>query len=656
MLPCPQRRIASLRAPSRVALLLALAASPALLKAQFQQPTAEELKMTSDPKAPGASAVYLYYSEITDFPADSIIFYDRIKVLTEKGKDLATVRIPYEPFAGKITSVEGRTVHADGGVVPLTDKPTDLVSVKTKDFQQNTLTFTLPSVEVGSILEYRVTFHGEPFPGSALTWHIQKPYFIHQEHFSYRASTSGFTGLMYAAYLPIGATIMRDKTAGNVLDISDVQPEPDEDWMPPLNTLRWRVQFYYTTVKSGKEFWDGAQKNWAEGVREFTNPSGRLKKAVGDIVAPGDSDEQKATKIYSAVMKLENTDFTHAKSEAERKKDKLKEINKAEDIWKNQGGSGDEIALLYVALARAAGLNAVPMKVVDRSRALFDSSYLYSFQLDDYIAVLQLGGKDVFLDPGEKMCPFGLLHWKHSLATGFRLADKDAVIASTPPASFKDAAVHRSGDLTIDPTGGVSGTIRILLSGQSALRWRQLALINDEQEVRKQFNESIRSEIPQGVQADFDHFIGLADFTSDLMGIVHVSGTLGTVTGKRIFVPGLFFQSRGNDPFVAQDKRTVSVDVQYPRLEQDDIDYSLPPGFSVESQPQSGDQSWPNHAQLKIRSTPGANSVSIQRVLVYNFTLLLAAQYTSLHDFYQKVATADQQQLVIARAPAVKGN
>jgi len=140
------------------------------------------------------------------------------------------------------------------------------------------------------------------------------------------------------------------------------------------------------------------------------------------------------------------------------------------------------------------------------------------------------------------------------------------------------------------------------------------------------------------------------------MGIVHVSGTLGTVTGKRIFVPGLFFQSRGNDPFVAQDKRTVSVDVQYPRLEQDDIDYSLPPGFSVESQPQSGDQSWPNHAQLKIRSTPGANSVSIQRVLVYNFTLLLAAQYTSLHDFYQKVATADQQQLVIARAPAVKGN
>jgi hypothetical protein len=624
--------------------------------AQFQQPTAEELKMTADPKAPGASAVYLYHAEVTDAPADSISFYDRIKVLTEKGKELATVRIPYNPSNGKVTSIEGRTIHADGTVISLTAKPDDLVTVKTKDFEERTIAFTLPSVETGSILEYRVTFHGEPFAGSALTWHIQKPYFVHLAHFSYRASTAGFGGLMYASYLPPGANVTRDKKAGNVLDMSDIQPEPDEDWMPPLNTIRWRVEFYYTRVKSGKEFWDGAQKNWANWAREFTSPTSRLKKAVSDILAPTDSDEQKATKIYNAVMKLENTDFTHVKSEAERKKDKLKDINKAEDIWKNQGGSGDEIALLYVAVARAAGLNAVPMKVVDRSRALFDSSYLYSFQLDDYIAVVQLGGKDVFLDPGEKMCPFGLLHWKHSIATGFRLTDKDAVIATTPPATFKDAAIHRSADLAIDPAGGVTGSVRILMSGQSALHWRQFALLNDEQEVRKQFNESIRDEIPEGVQADFDHFIGLADFNSDLMGIVRVSGTLGTVTGKRIFLPGLFFQSRGNPPFVAQDKRTVSVDVQYPRLEQDDIDYSLPPGFSVESQPQSGDGNWPNHAQLKIRSAQGSNSVSIQRVLVYNFTLLPAAQYANLHDFYQKVAAADQQQLVIARASAVKGN
>ncbi len=69
------------------------ALSPVFVCAQFQQPTDEELKMTSDPKAPGAAAVYLYREETTN---DRMLrlqsIYARIKVLAEKGKELATVK------------------------------------------------------------------------------------------------------------------------------------------------------------------------------------------------------------------------------------------------------------------------------------------------------------------------------------------------------------------------------------------------------------------------------------------------------------------------------------------------------------------------------------------------------------------------------------
>ena len=41
-------------------------------------------------------------------------------------------------------------------MIPLTAKPSDLTDVKTKNIQVNTMVFTLPSVEVGSILEYRL--------------------------------------------------------------------------------------------------------------------------------------------------------------------------------------------------------------------------------------------------------------------------------------------------------------------------------------------------------------------------------------------------------------------------------------------------------------------------------------------------------------------
>ena len=144
--------------------------------------------------------------------------------------------------------------------------------------------------------------------------------------------------------------------------------------------------------------------------------------------------------------------------------------------------------------------------------------------------------------------------------------------------------------------------------------------------------------------------------TANLVGIVKVKGNFGTSTGNRYFLPGLFFESRGKHPFVAQDKRAIPVDVKYARMEVDQVTYHLPSGLTVESSPQATDASWPEHALLKVSSDVKADSVVVQRTLAYNFTVIDAKEYSGLHDFYQKVATADQQQLVLTRAAVAKGN
>ncbi|MGA2350422.1 MAG: DUF3857 domain-containing protein [Terracidiphilus sp.] len=618
--------------------------------------------MTADPKAPGAAAVYLYYEDITDIGGNTHSFYERIKVLTEKGKELATVHVPYVQGADEVKDIGGRTIHSDGTVFPLTVKPDDLMDLKSKGFQENTKVFTLPNVEVGSILEYRFRYSGATF---APTWWIQQEYFVRKAHYAFRDGGGGYLTTVYSMHLGPDANVVRDKKGSPVvcnknnvytLDITDVPPQPDDDWMPPLNVLRWHVEFYYSSFSAVKEYWDSAGKNWAEWVRNFTNPSSLLKKAVADTVSENDSEEQKARKIYAAVQKLENTRFTRKKSEAERKKEKLKEINKAEDVWKQQSGTDDEIALLYVALARAAGLTVWPMKIVDRSRAVFDETYLSTKQLDDFIVVLELGGKEVYLDPGQKMCPFGLLHWKHSLASGLRLAKKDAVIAMTPAATYKDSRVQRVADLSIGADGNLNGSVRFVMSGQDALYWRQIALENDVEEVKKQFNESMHNRFPEGVQGDFDHFIGLEDYGSNLMGIIHVKGNLGVVTGKHLFLPELFFESRTEHPFVALDKREIPIDVHFPSFKQDEVTYHLPPGFTLENTPQPVKVAWPDYAMLKVNFIAQDGFVTVARAFAYNYTLLDPKDYANLHDFYQKVATADQQQLVLTRVSVAKGN
>ena len=645
------------------AVLAATLAPAPPVRAQFQQPSAEELKMTADPKAPGASAVYLDREETDSQFTGLQTIYARIKVLADKGKELATVTIPFAPEYSRVDNVQGRTIHADGTIFPLSVKPEDLLDYRNKYYQQNNLVFTLPNVEVGSIIEYRVQIVHKF--GILPYWEIQTPYFIHKEHNYFNAKGGGFgvngrgtfAGFLAMFVTPQNAPLSVKSDAGEyTVDLADVPPQPDEDWMPPMNTLRWRVEFYQTFTDSAQKFWDSALKSWSKDTEQFLKVKQTLRDAANAMVSPGDSEEQKAHKIYAAVLKLENTDYTHVKSDAERKKDKLKTVNDIEDVWKNRSGAGDSIALLYVGLARAAGLKAWAMQVVNRDRAIFDATYLSTRQLDDYIAIVEIGGKEIYLDPGEKVCPFGVLHWTHALATGFRQSAAGPKVAMTPADTYRTDSVERTADLVLDAAGNVTGTARIVMSGAEAIYWRQQALENDPNALDKDFIDDLNATLPEGVSATFDHLVGLDNSDSKLMAIVKLSGGLGTPTRKRLIVPGLFFESRASHPFVAEAKRSTPIDMHIPEMQLDDVVYHLPQGYTVGSAPHTADVTWPGSALLRINSTFSAEQVQVARLFARNFTLLGPGDYNNLHDFYLKLAAADQQQILLARTAPTKGH
>jgi Domain of Unknown Function with PDB structure (DUF3857)/Transglutaminase-like superfamily len=652
----------------RSTFILLVAASPLLLRAQFQDPTPDELKMTSDPKAPGAQAVYLYREETTDDERHIHTYYSRIKVLADKGKELATVRIPYERGESKVEHIEGRTIHSDGTVIPLTVKPDDLVDIKTKHLQVDTILFNLPSVDVGSILEYRLQVRYNSEIVSSPTWHLQQPYFVHKEHFMFHPlwrsdffirNDRGQTlnQLMWAMIGPPDQVAVHSNKNFYTVDLADVPPVPDDDWMPPMNFINWKVEFYYTYATTMEEYWGAEEKWWALGVNAFIEPTNTLKKAVAEVVSPSDSDEQKARKIYAAVTRLDNTDLSREKSKAERKKEKVRDVNSVEDIWKNQSGTGNSLALLYAAMARAAGLKAWPARIVDRDDAIFDKSNLSTGQLDDYVVRLVIAGKDVWVDPGEKMCPFGELLWTHALAGGLVLKEAGADTGYTPAATYKENDNTRTADLTVDAQGGVTGSARVILYGADAIYWRQLALREGDDAAKKEFTDSLRDDFPDGIEVDFDHFLSLDDPEKSLMAVVNISGSLGTPAGKRLIVPGLFFETRAKHPFVAQNKRTVPIDLRYPKMEQDSVTFHLPPGYTMESSPYTNDVKWPGFAALGINSVVKKDgSLEVVRIFARNFTWLKPETYNDLRDFYLKLAAADQQQIVLVRATPPKGN
>lgn len=667
----------------------ALLAAPLSMQAQFQKPTPEELSMTADANDPDADAVVLTrevkYDDTLHFHSE----YLRIKVLKEKAKELATVHI-YEQgmriaFPGmdlhgayKVDQVEGRTIHADGTVIPLTGKLEELLHSASGSGVVQSVVFNLPSVEVGSILEYRYSIH---YPEMSTIqyvvhppdWELQMRYPVRYERFSYIAPPEYFddkpgrsssfimdhhgnqlNDLIWYQHLPAGKELQQYQKGRFRVELNDVPAMSWESWMPPDESVKYQVKFYMAANNQPSAYWNMESGFWLKDVEHFAEKTAAIKTAAAGLVGATDSDLDKAKKIYAAVQTLENTDFTRHKEKEELKVEGLKVAKRAEDTWNQKSGSGHDLALLYLALARSAGLNAYPAKIADRRHRIFDSNYESFYQLDAMVIVLEIGGKEVVVDPAEKMCPFEIVSWQHSGAGGLRQTDKGTVSWISPLQPFNSNTTTRRAELTIDAAGQITGKLQFGFSGQEALEWRQKALRVDESEFKSELDKWMATQIPQGLVAHVTRMARIDDPSGDLGVYASVSGAGATTTASRIIVPASFFSTPDGHTFTEQKKRQWSVDMHFAAQFKDGVLYHLPAGYAVESLPQSAPISWQGHAVWQVNAKATGTDVTVTHALARAFTMLEASEYSQLRDFYQKVATADQQQLVLSAA--AKGN
>lgn len=442
-----------------------------------------------------------------------------------------------------------------------------------------------------------------------------------------------------------------------LLDLADIPPIPDEDFMPPKENLESRVFFYYVNplvTNTPDDFWKREGLWWSEGTDAFID-QGKLKDIAASLVAPGDSDDAKVEKLYDAMMQLENTAFTREESEKEEKKTHTV-INTAEDVWKAKRGTPNQITLLFIGLARAAGLKAYNMYVTDRDVAFFEKDYLDTDQLDDDIAIVVVDGKEEYFDPGERYCLPGHLHWRHTSTMGLRQGPAGATLAWTPGSGLRDAQTVRHADLQLDADGKVSGTVRVAMTGSPALAWRQRALETDEAAVRKEFEDEMKGRLPSGMEVQVTSFEGLADWNTPLIANLTVTGSMGTSLGKRLLLPADFFEA-GVKPLFVSEKRQFAVYMDYASAYEDDVQLTLPAAMEVEALPKDAqiplnDSQHPGGMVGIYRVTyqASAHTLSLHRVFAIGTPIFHVSEYPALRDFYGKVNGQDQEQVVLRQA------
>jgi hypothetical protein len=656
-------------------LMLATAAQASL---KFQPVSPEELKMTSEPLAPGAPAIILYrevdrndygrtahgglalvgsQGNMDRFEDD----YFRIKVLTEAGRKYANVEIPFPKEYGVVGGINARTIRPDGSVVNFGGQVFEKAMVKTKGFQYLAKTFTLSDVQVGSIIEYYYTITFQEGIIFNSEWILSNELFTRKAKFTLRPFQNDYVPMSFRwnEHLPPGVASPTQGPDGIVeLEASNIAPFQAEDFMPPENELKARVDFIYSFdgfETDVNKFWKKVGRKRNDQLESFIGRRSAMEQAAAQIVSVTDSPDVKLHKIYARVRQLHNAGFEIHKTEQEQKRDNRKTEENGEDVWKQ--GSGNEMQLnwLFLALARAAGFEAYGVWVSDRHNFFFNPQSMESGKLDETLVLVKVDGKDIFLAPGALFSPFGLLPWEETHVPGLKL-DKDGgswIQTSLPESSA--SRIERKADLKLSQTGNLEGKLMVTYTGLEAQRRRVDERNQDETAHKKFLEDQVKECIPVGSEVELTKQPDWASSEAPLVAEFNLSiPGWATAAGHRTIFPVEIFGGSERHVF---DYSTRSHPIYFEFLSQkvDDVTIELPAGWQITGlpKPETHDLHAVDYA-LSSENTNGA--LHMTRKLDINSLTIDQKYYPPLRAFFQMVRTGDEQQVVVEPSTVAAGN
>jgi len=633
--------------------LLAVFIAPAQAQKEDWQPiTQHDLEMKQVPDNPGADAVQLYYADFINDQEQTEFFYVRIKVLNEKGKSHADVELVIPP-EGSISGLKARTIQPDGRITEFTGKPFQKTVIKTRGVKVLAKAFTMPEVNVGSIIEYKYKIQ---WPGIITDnyWTIQHALYTVKESFRMKPYSGGLEGFengyqVAALYSHMPKNIKPvQKSGGYELDVENMPAFESEGYMPPEEDLKPQMRFFYISTGSSTpdKFWQDAGRKWNDEAEHFIGNHKEISQAAAQAIGNETDPEQKLRKLYARAQQVRNLSYERERTDQEQKKEKIKSNQNAGDVLARGFGDRDDITRLFVALARSAGFDASIVRVSDRKNKFFDKGLLSRRQLDSEIAVVNQGGKDIYLDPGTKFCPYGYLRWIRTSTQGIKLDKKGGVFVIAPAAPYDKAMIRRNAEMALDRGGNLTGTITVKFEGGDALEHRLDELDTDEAGKKKDLEDELQGWLPTGAIIKMTKAEGWAASDDPLTAVFSVEMPgYASAAGKRFLVPAYLFQARQLDAFKHVDRK-FPVYFPYAFGEVDRVNIKLPEGYTLENVPQSQTARLGYAGYQNLTQFDGKQLVT-QRILQVNGIFFKLEVYPEVKDFFGKVQAGDEQQAVL---------
>jgi hypothetical protein len=382
-----------------------------------------------------------------------------------------------------------------------------------------------------------------------------------------------------------------------------------------------------------------------------------MERAVAQIVSPSEASEVKLQKIYTRVQQFRNTSYEVEKTEKQQKREKLKDANNVEELWKLGYGNGGDLTWLFLGLVRAAGFDAYGVWTANRRNYLtFHPESMEGQKLYENIVLVKLNGKDLYFDPGTAFAPYGLLPWIETGVKGLKL-DKDggSWVTTTMPDSSA-SHIERTANLKLIPeTDSLEGKLTVTYTGLEAQR-RRVEERNDDEADRKKFLEDdVKDYIPTSSEITLTNKPDWASSSNTLVAEfdVKIPGWV-TDAGRRALLPIGVFSGTEKHLFDHAERR-YAIYFQYPSQKIDDVTIELPERWTVSTAPQ--EQTADGHViTYTAKATFDKNKLHLTRKLDVNVVLLDQRAYPALRTLFMAVRTGDEEQVVLQPGATTASN
>jgi hypothetical protein len=612
--------------------------------------TDEEKKLTECEFDKEADAVILFDQASGDHNDDHNLIVNRhirIKILKKQGIQRADIEIPYyskDDFE-YISDIKAAVYNvAPNGALKVQSVPNSSIYRKKVSERTSMVSFAMPDVQVGSILEYRYTITSKSYAGLD-DWYFQSDIptllssfslvILPNYEFAYRINKRDD--------LPI--TIKQEKDQGKVLlEMSNVAGLRDEPFMDAPRDYIQRVEFQlsgYASQFGGKSRY---MTTWEELTRELMTATWfgvQLNKNLSnagelllDKVKLLPTPYEKMMAVYHYVYRnyISNGIKTYASQDG------------VKETWDKKKGCTADINLILINLLKEAGLDVSPLLVSERGHGKVNANYPFLDQFNNVMAYVAIGDKVYVLDAAGPytppfMIPFSVINTNAFIVN--RKKGKGSIVALEEKGKMDKNQIVINGSL--DENGLVAGNATVYSYDYARIR-RMRSFTNDKENFA---DRNLVNNTP-GLKIDS---LQLENMDNDSVALVQKFhfAMPATSSGEYQLVNLNLFSGYEKNPFIS-DNRFTNIDygcLQYHVLTSM---IRLPAGMEPETLPKDIRLIMPDTSMVISRMLRYADGALNARYTVQvKRSVYTADDYPAVKGFFTQMTGILNEQVVLKR-------